>query len=159
MDGLIRVLVDAKDVTGLSEVLGQVDETWSGEHAELLAEAGAHTDAAAAFQVLASDEANDAPRRVGLWICGAADGSRRRRGVRIACAQCDLIEDAPTLADLASRQRWILPKLDSDDAWEQYQTLHEADPDNAEVPRRLHDCGAQDCRPSHRVPRSPVHDH
>ncbi len=138
VDGLLRAAVDASDVEALSSLLAQVEEIWPGESAELLAEAGDHVAAAAGFRSLANDETQAPAARFGLWI--RAERSLMEaddwRGV-LDClrAQAGLVEDAITLEDLAARQRWILAEklADSDDAWEQYQQLHEADPSNAEV--------------------------
>jgi tetratricopeptide (TPR) repeat protein len=139
VDGIIRAHVDANDAEALHALFAQVPEMWPGERAELLAEAGDHPAAAEAFQALASDGDLATAARVAFHI--RAEQSLMEaddwRGVLESLrAQTELVsDDATTRTELGARQRWILAEklADSDDAWEQYQMLFKADPDNAEV--------------------------
>ncbi len=138
VDGLLRALVEQGESEEAASLLQEAGERWAGESAELLAEAGNHLAAAEAFRALAQDDSASVPQRV--TFAARAERSLMEandwRGV-LECLrlQAELVTNSTTSADLAARQRWILAEklADSDDAWEQYQSLHALDPDNAEV--------------------------
>jgi len=125
-------------VEGIEALLADVGEAWPGERAELLAEAGDHKGAAAAFLGLIESAGLSVPEQVAVYaraeraLTEAGDWHGVMDCLR---AQAERVGDARTRADLGARQRWILAEklADTDDAWEQYQQLHAQDPDNAEV--------------------------
>ena len=137
-DGLCRLLVGSGDIDGIIALFNQAGELWPGELASTLIDAGGLQAAAERLSALASDAEQTGAVRLGALV--------RLERIQVETGdwhgvldtiskQSAAIGDAAVLAELGARQRWILAEklAGSDEAWEQYQRLHEADPTNAEV--------------------------
>jgi len=132
-DGLRAVLVAKKDGDGLRSLFATLSEDHRAGLGEALEEAGDLEGAAASYRAELASASEPLPWSLRLERLLVTMGDWK--GV------LDLINDRagslsePLRAEGAARCRWILAEklAGSDEAWEYYQKLQQADPDNRDV--------------------------
>ncbi len=132
-DGLRGALIAVRDADALRLLYANLPEEHRSGLGEALEEAGALESAAASYRAELESASEPLPWSLRLERLLVAMGDWK--------AVLDLINTrAPQIseelrAEGAARCRWILAEkmAGSDEAWDYYQTLHAADPDNREV--------------------------
>jgi len=137
-DAMRRVLAQRKDVEGLRALFASLSSPAVADLASTFEECQAESEAVACYRELLADESVSPAQRL-AWLArseqslaevGDWKGLFETTGQRL-----ELTTSPEERASIEARRRWILAEhlAESDEAWDLYRQLHEANPEDAEV--------------------------